>query len=76
MYFHTIQLALTWASGGRFMVFRARWILCGPGEAEGVEGAEGDGEEEAEGAGGRLALLVDGPETLILARPGDNGEEE
>lgn len=73
--FHISQLLLTCPNTGLFMVFRARWILCGPGETEGVEGAERDGEEEVEGAGGRMDLLVEGPETLIFARPGDSGEE-
>lgn len=53
------------------MVLRARWIL---GVAEGDEEAVAE-EEEEEGAGGRADLLLPGPETLILARPGDNIED-
>lgn len=65
---------LTCPSGGLFMVLRARWILGGAGEMEGDE-------EDEEGAGCRIDLLLPGPETLIFARPGDdiegvNGEED
>lgn len=58
------------------MVFLARWILGGAGDAEGegeVVADEDDGEEE--GAGGRTDLLLPGPETLIFARPGDNDDD-
>jgi len=57
------------------MVFRARWILGGPGEIEGEEEAVAEEEEEDEGAGGLMDLLLEGPETLIFARPGDNDED-
>lgn len=63
---------LTCPGGGLFMVLRARWILGGPGEADGGEEAV---TEEEDGAGGRLDLLLEGPETLIFARPGDNEED-
>lgn len=56
------------------MVLRARWILGGAGETEGDEEAVAE-EEEDEGAGGRMDLLLPGPETLIFARPGDNVED-
>lgn len=55
------------------MVLRARWILCGVGDTEGDE--EATAEEEEEGAGPGMDLLLPGPETLIFARPGDNAEE-
>lgn len=59
------------------MVLRARWILGGAGETEGDEEAvaeeeEEDEEEDGEGEGAGTDLLLPGPETLILALPGDN----
>lgn len=56
------------------MVLRARWILCGPGDTEG-DGETVVEEEEDEGAGERMDLLVEGPETLIFARQGDRVED-
>lgn len=58
------------------MVLRARWILGGAGETDGEEEeAVAEEEEEDEGAGGRIDLLLPGPETLIFARPGDKVED-
>ena len=62
------------------MVLRARWILGGTGETEGDEEAvaeeeEEDEEEDGEGESAGMDLLLPGPETLILALPGDNVED-
>lgn len=62
------------------MVLRARWIFGGAGETEGEQEAMAvedkfSDEEEVEGAGAGTALLLPGPETLILARPGDNVDD-
>lgn len=57
------------------MVLRARWILGGPGDTEGDDGAVAEEEEEEEGEAPGMDLLLPGPETLIFARPGDNVEE-
>lgn len=56
------------------MVLRARWILGGAGETEGEEDAAAEAEEE-EGAGGKVDLLLPGPETLIFARPEEDVED-
>lgn len=54
--------------------------MVGGGETEGDEEAvakeeEEEEEEDGEGEGARTDLLLPGPETLILARPGDNAED-
>ena len=64
---------LTCVGGGLFIVFLALWTFGG-----GLETAR---LEEEGGAGGSVDLLVPGPDTLILALPGEEekeveGEEE
>lgn len=55
--------------------------MVGGGETEGDEEAvakeeeEEEEEEDGEGEGARTDLLLPGPETLILARPGHNTED-
>lgn len=56
------------------MVLRARWIFGGAGETDGEQEGMVKEEEDDKGAGERTDLLLPGPDTLILARPGDNVE--
>lgn len=49
--------------------------MCSPGETDGDEEVVADVDDDEEAAAVGTDLLLAGPETLILARPGDKVED-